>query len=505
MGIVKKDASRTTLISFVGLGLGYLNKALLFILFLTTTQIGLVNLLLTTGLLFAQLSNLGSIYVTWRFFPFFRNAEKQHYGFLLFNLLIVILGIGLITLLFWLFNTEINAYFIEKSSAFVHYAWWIIPVGIGNVLFMLFENHMRGMFENVFPVFLQDIVLRLITTGLLIFFAINWLSFETFLVLLMLSNIIPAFILLVYLVRKKELIFSISSITIPKRFRNIIISFSMFSYVNTLATMLVITMDAMMIGAMIGLAATGIYTTMVQLTSAILVPYRAINRVSSPIVAKMWKEKDMNGLQEIYQKSSGAGLFIGLLAFLAVWLPINELFSFLKPEFQVGIPVLFFLLLGRMIDMYCGLNGIIFSTSRKYKYDLLFTVMLCVGIYFLNLLLIPNYGIAGVGFATGLIYIVYNLARTAYIYFAYKLNPFKSNHIKPIFLFAACLMIYYAIVQFFPLAENATTISRIFRIGIIELFVLIGFVLPVVIYKLEPETAEYVESLLTKFKLKRAK
>ena len=174
---------------------------MLFRSFLTTTQIGLVNLLLTTGLLFAQLSNLGSIYVTWRFFPFFRNAEKQHYGFLLFNLLIVILGIGLITFLFWLFNTEINAYFIEKSSAFVHYAWWIIPVGIGNVLFMLFENHMRGMFENVFPVFLQDIVLRLITTGLLIFFAINWLSFETFLVLLMLSNIIPALILLVYLVQ----------------------------------------------------------------------------------------------------------------------------------------------------------------------------------------------------------------------------------------------------------------------------------------------------------------
>ena len=74
MGIVKKDALRTTLISYIGLVLGYINKAFLFILFLTTVEIGLVNLLTTTGLLFAQLSNLGSIYVTWRFFPFFQKV-----------------------------------------------------------------------------------------------------------------------------------------------------------------------------------------------------------------------------------------------------------------------------------------------------------------------------------------------------------------------------------------------------------------------------------------------
>ena len=97
MGIVKKDALRTTLISYAGLVLGYVNKAFLFIIFLSTIEIGLVNLLTTTGLLFAQLSNLGSIYVTWRFFPFFRNEAKKHYGFLLFNVLIVCFGIFLFT------------------------------------------------------------------------------------------------------------------------------------------------------------------------------------------------------------------------------------------------------------------------------------------------------------------------------------------------------------------------------------------------------------------------
>lgn len=505
MGIVKKDALRTTLISYIGLVLGYINKAFLFIIFLSTVQIGLVNLLTTTGLLFAQLSNLGSIYVTWRFFPFFRNDAKRHYGFLLFNLLIVSLGILIFTLLFWLFQAEINTYFNEKSPLFVHYAWWVIPVGVGNVLFMLFENHLRGLFKNVFPVFLQDIGLRMITTFLLILYAVHWLSFETFLFALLLSNVFPALVLLVYLVYLGELHFSFKHITIPRRFRKIIVTFSLFSYVNTLATMLVITMDAMMIGGMIGLAATGIYTTMVQITSAVLIPFRAMTRVSSPIVAKLWKEKDLNGLQEIYKKSSGAGLFIGLVSFLGLWLPVHELFSFLKPEFQAGIPVLFFLLVGRVVDMYCGLNGIIFATSRKYKYDLVFTIMLCVGIYFLNRLLIPIYGIAGVGFATGFIYVFYNIARSAYIYWAYRLNPFHLEHVKPFLLFLGVLLIHYLTTLAFPFYEHSTTFWKLMRIVCMEVWVFVGFIFPVLWLSLEPETAGYVRSFISNLKRKTIK
>jgi len=500
MGVVKKDALRTTLISYIGLVLGYINKAFLFIIFLSTIEIGLVNLLTTTGLLFAQLSNLGSIYVTWRFFPFFRNESKKHYGFLLFNVLLVSLGIIIYTTLFWVFKAEIGAYFYEKSPLFNYYAWWVIPVGIGNVFFMLFENHMRGLFKNILPVFLQDIGLRVVTTTLLVIYALKLISFEWFLTILMVSNLLPAIALCIYLIYLKELHYSIKHITIPKRFRRILISFSAFSYVNTLATMVVVTMDAVMIGGMIGLAATGIYTTMVQVTSAVLIPFRAMTRVSSPIVAKLWKEKDMKGLQEIYQKSSGAGLFIGLLSFLGLWLPVHELFSFLKPEFNAGILVLFFLLLGRVVDMYCGLNGIIFATSRKYKYDLLFTVFLCVGIYALNTLLIPRYGIAGVGFATGFIFVFYNVARSIYIYSVYRLNPFHWGHLKPLFVCLGVLAVYYLGIQIFPFSPESTTIYKLLRIGSIEALVFFGFVIPVLSFNLEPETAGYIRSFIENIK-----
>ena len=101
MGIVQKDAFKTTVISYLGLFLGYVNKVVLFIWFLSTEQIGLINLILAVGLLFAQLSNLGTVYVTWRFFPFFRNEQKKHYGFLLANSLLVLFGILVFGSLFY--------------------------------------------------------------------------------------------------------------------------------------------------------------------------------------------------------------------------------------------------------------------------------------------------------------------------------------------------------------------------------------------------------------------
>ena len=505
MGIVKRDALRTTIISYIGLILGYLNKAFLFIIFLSTVEIGLVNLLITTGLLFAQLTNLGSVYVTWRFFPFFRNKEKKHYGFLLFNFLIVCFGIILCSFMYWFFHAEITAYFQEKSPLFVQYAWWVIPVGIGNVIFMLFENHMRGLFKNILPVFLQDIGLRLVTTLLLIFYALKWISFPVFLSALMLSNLLPAFVLFIYLIWKNELFFSIKDITVPKRFRKIILSFSLFSYINTMATILVVSMDAVMIGSMIGLAATGVYTTMVQITSATLVPFRSMTRVSSPIVAKLWKEKDLKGLQEIYRKSSGAGLFIGLVSFLVLWLPVHELFYFLQADFKAGIQVLLFLLIGRVVDMYCGLNGIIFSTSRKYKYDLIFTLFLCIGIYALNRMLIPLYGIAGVGFATGLIYVFYNFSRSYYIYKVYGLNPFQINQWKPLSLFGAVLLVYYVLVHYLPFNIDMGSQEKLWRLFFIELYVFTAFVVPTIWFKLEPETSSYVSSFIQELKRKLIK
>ena len=143
----------------------------------------------------------------------------------------------------------------------------------------------------------------------------------------------------------------------------------------------------------------------------------------------------MIAMEDIYKKVSSVSLVIGLGSFMILWLNIDYLFSFLKSEFQDGIWVFFFLMMGRLLDMFFGLNGSIFATSKKYKYDLAFTIVLILSVFALNLYLIPIYGIIGAAISTGCALVFYNLGRLLFVYFVFKLNPFSLRQL-PIILIA---------------------------------------------------------------------
>jgi O-antigen/teichoic acid export membrane protein len=495
MGIVQKDAIRTSIISFVGLILGYLNKGLLFVLLFSRAQVGLVNLVMNVALLFAQFANLGTIYSTWRFFPFFRNKERKHFGFLLANLLLVCFGIIVFTVIILLSKDAIVSNYQKNSHLFVDYYYMVIPLGISIVLFQLFENHLRGMQENVLPVFLQDVVLRVLTSLLLLATFLNWINFPQFFLSYVILHFLAPLYLFIYLIRKGELFFSLKTIQISKRFQKIIISYTSFSYVNSLATLIVVSIDSLMIAKYNGLSDTGVYTTTLLLISAVLFPYRSVIRVSSPLVSKQWKERNLIGMQDLYQKSSSIGLLIGLLGFLIVWLPIQEIFSFI-PGYEEGIWVFFFLMIGRVIDMYYGLNGVILSTSKKYKSDFVFTLLLIFCVYGFNLYFIPKYGIVGAAISTGFVYAFYNVLRGWYISKVYALKPFRLDQAKLILAFILFSLFYYFI--FVVSKDFAFMSSTVLRILFKEIILFVGFIIPIYWLNLEPESTSYIRNWVKK-------
>ena len=501
MGIIQKEAVKTTILSTIGLVLGYLNKAVLFLILLSPSQVGLVNLTITVALLFSQFSNLGTIYTIWRFFPFFRSVEKGHYGFLKFNMLLVFTGVLLFSILLFVCKPQVVSLYNENSPAFVEYYLWVIPIGIAHVYFVLFDNYLRGLYKNFLSVFANEIVLRLLVLFLLILLYAQAINFHQFFVLHAIVYFVPVSVLLVHLIYTKELVFSSKqAIQIPKRFRKILLYFSSFSYLNTLSVLLVISMDAMMIAHYLDLKATGIYTTIIYLTSAAMIPYRSLIRVSSPKVAEFWKRKDLKALQDIYQKSSSVGLLFALTVFLIIWVPIQELFNFI-PAYRDGIYVFLFLMLGRMVDMYCGLNGAIFSTSRKFKFDLVFSVFLCATVFVLNILLIPSYGIVGAAVSTSFAYIVYNVLRCFYIYKMYGLHPFKVQQFKVIGVFSLFILLYLGfenkVMSIDYLALNPFW-SVVFILGK-WLTIFSGFILPVYIFKFEENSVNFIDSIIKRW------
>ncbi|MBX2950794.1 MAG: polysaccharide biosynthesis C-terminal domain-containing protein [Crocinitomicaceae bacterium] len=488
MGIVQKDAFRTTVISLIGVALGYINKGLLFLLILTQEQIGLINLLITVGTLFAQLSSFGTAFTTLKFFPFFRNNDNKHHGFLPFIIRITIAGTLASILGFFVFRSLIESWYIEKSEDFVNYYWWVLPIGIGYVVYLLLEAYLRSFYKNILSVFSYDIILRLCVTASLVLFWKEWISFDVFIKINALVYLIPPAILVVYLWKTNELFLSVKDIRISKRFQKLIFRFSAYNYLNSLGVSLVISLDVMMIAQMMGLKPTGVYSTIIFLASALLVPHRSLLRISAPLVAEYWKNRDMKAMNELYKKSGSVSLLIGLGSFIIVWLNIDLLFSFLDVEFQPGIWVFFFLMMGRLFEMFFGLTGIIFSTSKKYKYDLYFTSVLVVIVYAMNVWFIPKWGIVGAAVSTAIALMLFNFSRYLFISFSYRLNPFEKNQ----FIVLGLGILTILAGEYF----GGMTTNLWIRSVIVTVLFLLLFVLPVFIFQLEKQSVTYVKNAL---------
>ena len=488
MGLVQKDALRTMMISYVGIVLGYINKGFLFILILSTEQIGLVNLIYSVGTLFAQFANMGAIYTTWRFFPVFRNESKKHHGFLPLMILFVLVGIAVCTLFTFFFREEIENLYLEKSPDFVNYYVWFIPIGISSVFYFVFEVYLRGLYKNIISVFSNEIILRLALTVILGIYWLKWISFSSFVILHSLIYFIPVVILLVYMIRIGEFNIRLSTIQISKRFRKIIIKASSFFYINTLGLVIVASLDIVMLAQMDGLESTGIYSTVLFLASALQVPYKSIIRVSSPLVSEYWKNRQVEEIQSLYVKVSSVALTIGLGLFLITWLNIDFLFSFLKPEFAAGIWVFFFIMVGRIFDMYCGINSSIFTTSKKYKYDVYFTISLILMVYFLNLLFIPVWGMNGAAISTSIALILVNLGRLIFVWNILKMHPFKWNQMA-IIAAGMVTLVFGIVIQGY--------LQPGWILFLIEsTLVLALFILPVYYFKLDPEIVNYTNKLI---------
>ncbi|MBU2019693.1 MAG: polysaccharide biosynthesis C-terminal domain-containing protein [Bacteroidetes bacterium] len=490
MGIVQKDALRVTVISYMGLVLGYLNKAVLMIVFLKVEEIGIVNLLLSIGLFFGQAANLGSTFSIWRFFPFFSDDKSRSIAFIQRMMTLVLMGCLLFAGIYFVFQDQIIEYYSENGAQFLTYSYWIFPIGVSYAFYLLYEVYLRSLFINVLPAFLFEFVLRLCVTITLLLFGFGFINFDSFIALHSIVYAVPTIYLSLYLWKKKLFTFRSQNKSTSKKLRTIIAKYSSISYLNTIGATAVVSIDAIMISGFLGLKATGIYTTIVYLTSALMVPYRSILRVCSPIIAKHWKRKEIKEMQLLYTQSSSISLFIALVLFTGIWINRFEIFSLLPQEYLIGIELFLILMAGRMVDMYLALNGAILSSSKKYSVDLIFTLFLLIGVIVSNYIFIPIYGLKGAAMATSVTIVLYNLLRLGYVQIQYKIHPFEKSQFYLILIFIAFLI---GVELFFP--EVEISIGTFFiKSALLGLLVL----LPIYYFNIEKNASNYMREALNK-------
>lgn len=479
MGQVRRDSIINTAITYTGIGLGYLNKGLLFPLLLSPAQVGLANVIMLMVSFFGQFSTLGTGMIVMRFIPFMKNKEDGKNALLTFSMLIATGGVVCTSALLILFHEPILELLSDRSPLLADYTFWVIPLGIVSTYFSILEHYLRAVGKTIVSVFIQDFVLRLSVLISLLAFYSGALDFETFIVIFFLLQMIPGFVLFVLVIIQDQFLIKRSLRVIRKKLKRLMLQYGFFVYFNSFGRNIILMLDATMVTALAGLEAAGVFTTMVFLSNALFVPYVSLIRISSPHVPRLWKIKDTVELNTLYNKVSAIGFFVTFSLFAIAWFGIDFLLSFLPTDYAQGKYVFLFLMLGRMFDALGGINGDILLTSKKYKIEVVLTIPLIMITFLLNLYLIPVYGAVGAAIGTSFVYLTYNIMRLVANYYFFKLQPVDSKLLKVISLGIAMFVLTYLLTSWI---QNQLITALVGGACVISLFVL-----PVIVGKLLPD------------------
>ena len=470
MGIIQRQGIQNTIISYAGVVIGYVNVVILLPWILEKEQVGLTRLLLTLAVVYAQFSALGFANAGVKFFPYFRDKTKQHQGFLAFFLGVPVVGFLLVTLLFFLFRPYIIGYYAKESPLILEYYFYIIPLGLFTLLFNLFNAYLTSLYKTVVPSFVQDLLLRLLTTVILLGYAASLYSFEVFLLLFVGVNCSVALFLFIYILWLRQFFIRPNLKALEKMPIANMVRYGSFSFLGNVSNTLIITIDSLMIGHYIGLDGVGIYTTAAFIASVILIPGRSLYKIALPQIADFWKTENTPALAKLYKQVTRMNLVIGCLLFIGIWANIDNMFSLLPSGYSQGRYVILFIGLARLFDLATGLNGLILLTSSKYRYDLIFNILLSLTTIFTNYLFIPTYGIVGASFATMGTNILINLLRLLFVMYWFRMQPFDKTSWQIIGLAALSygvgITLPYMLNTFFDIAVRSMAITTVFTTGV---------------------------------------
>jgi len=302
---------------------------------------------------------------------------------------------------------------------------------------------------------------------------------------------VPPLLLMFYAGYQGLLAFKPTYSRLWQRLGKIMIVYGLFTLVTNLSTFLLVSIDSLMVASMIDLGAAGIYTTMVFMTSVMLIPYRSMVKVAGPLVARFWKTRHMAGMEEVYQKATAGNLVVGASLFLIIWVNLDNIFQFMAPAYEAGRYVFLVLGIGKLFDMSAGLNATILMTSKKYRYDLFFTLtMVCFAVA-ANMLLIPQLGMEGAALASALTLILFNLLRIAFIQHHYRIQPFARKQVLVPVIMAFVMALSARVDPFVHVLVDLPVRSAV---------AIAMLLLPVRALRISPELNRWTEELWGKIK-----
>ncbi len=416
----------------------------------TTDQYGLTQVFIAISAMMQALAAFGMPSFIYKFYPYYsHHLPDRKNDMLSLSLVVGLAGFALVAIGGWLFRDLVIRKYNANAPQLVSYYFWIFPMGLGLTVYTILEAYAQSLRKPVVTNFLREVQWRLWTTILIVLFIFHVITdFGVFIKLYVFGYPLAALSLLVYLASKGKLHFTLSISKVTRRFSGKIISFCLFVYSGLLVFTLSGVFDTIVIASVLedGLEKAAIFTLAQTMTSIIQAPQRGVVAASIAHLSQAWKDKNMQTLQKIYQRSSINLLLFAAGIFVLIALNYTEaVYTFkLKSEYALGFNAFLFIGLTRVIDLGTGLNSQIIGTSNYWRFELISGVILLAVTLPLTYVMAKQYGIIGPAIATLVSVSLYNAIRLVFLYKKFRLQPFTAASLYAA-LIAGCS---YAICYF---------------------------------------------------------
>lgn len=207
--------------------------------------------------------------------------------------------------------------------------------------------------------------------------------------------------------------------------------------------------DTLMLGYFCTSYEVGLYNMVLPTAMLIRIPLDAFGTISMPVITELYSRGRNEDLRDTYSAVTKWILFLAFPAFLLMSLFAQDIIKILfGNEYVIGARALSILAFGFIVSASLGPATNIINAFGKTKIGMKCclagsAVNLCLNFY-----LIPVFGINGAAIATAA-----SLIFTGLVYFISgcyisKMQPFKLNHLRPVFSAIVAVLIVYSTAKY---------------------------------------------------------
>ena len=510
MGIIAKQSIQGTIVTYLGVAVGFVTTFFVLTRFLSAEEIGLARVLIDAATLFIGLAQLGTSSSIIRFYPHFSEnkadtllngnqyAPKEEHGFFFWTLVIPLLGFALFTAIYCACFTPLSQWFGEKSPLFVEYYYMVIPMAFFMLYQTIFETNANVRMHIVIPRAVRELITRIGLLIVYLLYAFECLNINGYVIALCVVYAVAMLCNMGYL-------FSLGEISLRpdmqflRQNRSLIrqyVLYTGFLLISAVASVLAPTLSSFFITAEMGLSFTGIFAIATYIAVMVSIPYRSMTAIASPQLATAIKENNQHETAHLMQQVSSTLLLIGGMILCVIWLNIDLIFHILPngETYASARQVVLMLGTSQLIIAVCSFTSSALNYSRFYAFSLLFSFILTALSIMLNNLLIPHFGMNGAAISNLLAYGIYFLLIVLTVRFTLHTPTFTRQHLKIILLIIVIINLNFLWLKHLP-------INNIWISSIVRTIVLIGGGCFVAWVKnLSPEINQQVRSIISKYK-----